>query len=505
MLRSIAAAFAAAMLAGAPLAAQEDAGNGAEETREPREWTNRGQVETREGRIRYTVRAGETFLRDEDGNPTASIFTTTYTRDGVDDPAERPVAFVFNGGPGSASLWLHMGVVGPRRLVLPSEPPGDDGAAPFDVRDNPESLIGIADLVFIDPVGTGWSRALGETDPAEEFWGVDEDAESIAEFIRIWLTENRRWASPKYLIGESYGTTRIGALMRQLEAGWNDVAINGVVLVSVVLDFKLDHTAPGNDVGYVGLMPSYAATAWYHEKVDRSAWGGDYDAFLEDARDFATDEYMPALLRGQDIDPDRRDAVIARLAEFTGLSETYIRRANMRVSLSNFRTELLRDEGLSVGRFDGRFTGVEPDAVSDSPEGDPSGYGIDGGYTAAMLDHFTREIGVDITEPYTTLGGVREWNWDAGPAGGDNSYVNVSIWLERAMRQNAELRVLATNGIYDMATPFFATEMTFNRPGYDPDRVNLTYYPAGHMMYLHQPSIEQLAQDIRDFVAEGER
>lgn len=498
MLKSLAAALSALVLT-APAWAQDEGSNGAD-IPEPRSWESSGQITAGGERIRYSVLAGETYLKDDEGTPTGSIFSTAYIKDGVTDPRTRPVAFVFNGGPGSASLWLHMGVIGPKRVVLPSEPPGDDGAAPFDLRDNPETLLDEADLVFIDPVGTGWSRALGDTDPAEEFWGVDEDAASIAEFIRRWLAENRRWNSPKYLIGESYGTTRIGALMRQLEAGWNDVSINGVALISVVLDFKLDHTAPGNDIGYIGLMPGYAATAWYHNRIDRSAWNGDYEAFLDDARAFATDAYLPALVRGATLAPEQEREVIARLSDFTGLSEDYLRRANMRVSLNDFRVELLRDQGLSVGRFDSRFTGIEPDAISDSPEGDPSGYGIDGAYTAAMLDYFTRDLGVDITDPYTTLGGVREWNWDAGPAGGDNSYVNVSPWLERAMRQNRDLRVLATNGIYDLATPFFATEMTFNRPGYDQDRVTLTYYPAGHMMYLHQPSIEQLGQDLRDFV-----
>ncbi len=263
----------------------------------------------------------------------------------------------------------------------------------------------------------------------------------------------------------------------------------------------MDHTAPGNDIGFVGLFPGYAAAGWYHETIDRSAWGGDYDAFLQDARDWAVDTYLPALVRGHSLPDADRAAVIERYSDFTGLSETYLDRADFRVTLSQFRTELLRDQGLSVGRFDARFTGVEPLGNADSPEGDPSGYGIDGAYTAAMLDHFTRTLGVDITDPYTTLGGVSEWNWDAGSAGGENSYVNVSPWLERAMRQNQDLRVLATNGIYDLATPFFATEMTFNRPGYyDQDRISLTYYPAGHMMYLHQPSIEQLARDVRDFI-----
>ncbi len=494
MLRTAFAALTAAgLLASASLADDH-------ETPEPRSWETRAQITADGERIRYRVIAGETFLRDDEGEPTAAIFSTTYLREGVEDPTTRPVAFIFNGGPGSASLWLHMGVFGPKRVVLPSDAE-DDGAAPFDIRENPESLIDESDMVFIDPVGTGWSRALGDTDPAEMFWGVDEDARSIAQFIRRWLAENRRWNSPKYLIGESYGTTRIGALMRQLEAGWNDVSINGVVLVSVVLDFSLDHTAPGNDIGHVGLFPGYAATGWYHQTVDRSAWNNDYDAFLQDARDFAVDDLLPALVRGHTLAEADRTAIIARYSALTGLSERFLDRSEFRVTLSQFRTEILRDRGVSVGRFDSRFTGVEPTGIADSPEGDPSGYGIDGAYTASMLDYFTRHLGVEITDPYTTLGGVRQWNWDAGPAGGENAYVNVSPWLERAMRQNQDLRVLATNGIYDLATPFFATEMTFQRPGYyDQDRITLTYYPAGHMMYLHQPSIEQLALDVRAFI-----
>ena len=498
MNRLSAALCAACLLIPSALAQEEGP---APEIPEPRVYESTGQVTADGERIRYRVVAGETYVENDEGEPAGAIFSTAYFREGVDDPSRRPVAFIFNGGPGSASLWLHMGMFGPKRVVLPSEPPGDDGAAPFNIADNPETLLDEADLVFIDPVGTGWSRALGDTDPTEAFWGVNEDAASIAQFIRRWLSENKRWNSPKYLIGESYGTLRIGALMRQLEAGWNDVAINGAVLISVVLDYRMDATNPGNDIGYIGLFPGYAAAGWYHETVDRSAWEGDYDAFLQDARDFASDELMPALIRGASLDEDRRERVVGRYAELTGLSEQYIDRSNLRVTLSRFRTELLRDRGLSVGRFDARFTGVEPDGEAAWPEGDPSGYGIDGAYTAAMLDYFTRDLGVEITDPYTTLGGVREWNFDAGrETGGENNYVNTSPWLERAMRQNRDLRVLAANGIYDLATPFHATEMTFNRPGYDQDRVTLTYYPAGHMMYLHQPSIEQLAEDVRDFV-----
>ena len=262
MIRTAAAALSAALMLASPLMAQDET----PDIPEPKRWESTGQITADGERIRYSVIAGETYLENDEGEPTGSIFSTTYLRDGVSDPRTRPVAFIFNGGPGSASLWLHMGMFGPQRVVLPSDA-RDDGAAPFDLRENPETLLDEADLVFIDPVGTGWSRALGDTDPAEEFWGVDEDAASVAAFIRKWLTEHQRWNSPKYLLGESYGTTRIGALMRQLEAGWNDVSINGVVLISVVLDFRLDATDPGNEIGYVGLIPGYAATAWHHREL----------------------------------------------------------------------------------------------------------------------------------------------------------------------------------------------------------------------------------------------
>lgn len=499
MIRFIAAGLAAFVLGVAGAAAQ--APDTASDPREPRVFESRGEVTANGQRIRYRAIAGETFLRDDSGKAIASIFSTSYIREGVSDPRTRPVAFIFNGGPGSASLWLHMGMFGPVHLVLPSEAE-DDGAAPYDLRANPHTLLDAADLVFIDPVGTGFSRALGDADPAQ-FWGVTEDARSLGQFIRVWLTENRRWNSPRYLMGESYGTTRIGALMNEMELGWNNVAFNGVVLISVVMEMA--NARPDNPLGLTGLLPGYAATAWYHNRVDRTAWSNDFNAFLRDARDFATDEFLPTLLRGQDVDDARYDATIVRMAELTGLSPDYLRAANLRVPLNRFRNEILRDRGVTVGRFDSRFAGPEPDALRENPEGDPSGYGIAAGYTAAMREHYTRNLGVTITDTYVTLGGVRNWNWNAGEAGGNNSYLNTSMWLERAMRQNSDLRVLATNGIYDLATPFFGTEMTFNQRTYDQSRVTLTYYEAGHMMYLHHPSIAQMARDVREFVAAGNR
>lgn len=471
---------------------------------EPRRYETTGTVTAGGRAVRYRAIAGETFLKDDKGEPRASIFSTAYIAEGFSDPTARPVAFIYNGGPGSASLWLHMGVFGPKRLRLPSDPE-DDGAAPYDIIANAESLLDVADLVFIDPVGTGWSRTLGDAEE-KEYWGVTEDAQSMREFIRRWLVENKRWNSPKYLIGESYGTTRSGALIDALERGWTDIAMNGIVLISSVLNFSLDATDQGNDVGYVGLLPSYAATAWYHGKVDRGAWDGDLERFLDEARAFAVDDYLPALLKGQLLGAETGRAVTARMAAFTGLSERYIERSHLRVPLRRFMRELLREDGLTVGRLDSRFTGVEADTVGEAPDADPSAYGIDGSYTAAMLDHFSRELGVDIMEPYVTLGRVRSWNWNArGEAGGENSYLNVAPYIERAMRQNKDLRVLAANGYYDLATPFFGTELTLAQPAFDRNRLTVTYYEAGHMMYIHQPSIEKLARDVRDFIRAGAR
>ncbi len=469
---------------------------------EPRRYEQSRSVRVGERDIAYRVIAGETVIKDKEGEPTAAIFATTYLADGFDDAKTRPVAFIFNGGPGSASLWLHLGAFGPQRVKLPgADGPGplDDGAAPFDLRENPHTILDVADLVFIDPVGTGFSRAVGEADAAD-FWGVTEDADSLREFIRRWLTEHKRWNSPKFLMGESYGTTRSAALINALEGGLTDIAINGVVLVSTVLAFGYDATDPGNDVGYIGLLPTYAATAWYHGKVDKAPHDNDLEAFLTSVRRFAIDEYMPALLHGQDLPAARRDEIAATLAGFIGLDADYLVRSHLRVPLRHFMRELRRDEGLSIGRLDSRFTGVEPDTIGENPEFDPSFYGIDAAYTGAMLDYFTRDIGVDFDDRYTTIGGVRDLNWATEDAGGELSYLNVAPYLAKAMRQNKDLRIMSANGYYDHATPFFGTELTFAQPGFDRERITMTYYEAGHMMYIHEPSLEALARDVRAFV-----
>ena len=491
MIRTLVATLSLAMISVGAIA--EEAGPIAE----ARSYETRSQVTVNGQRVRYTATAGETYLHDSDGNPTASIFATTYIADGTSDPRTRPVAFVFNGGPGSASLWLHLGVFGPQHLVLPDA--GDDGAAPYDIGENTRSILDVTDLVFIDPVGTGWSRPLGDHE-GSEFWGVNEDAASLDQFIRIWLSEHQRWNSPKYLLGESYGTTRVGALLNQLEGGYTDVAINGVVLISTVLDFRYNDTSDGNDVGYVALMPGYAAAAWHHNRIDRSAWNNDLETFLADARTFAIEDYMPALMYGVSLPAGRQAQIAGELSEFIGLPAVYLQRSNLRVPLSRFQRELLRDQGLSVGRFDARYTGVEIDGVGERPDADPSFYGIDGGYTAAMQDYFGRTLGVDLTRPYLTLGDVGDWNWDTGRMG-NNSYINTGPWIARAMRQNSDLQVLVAQGYYDLATPFMGAELMFNQPGFVQDRVHMRYYDGGHMVYLNDASLTALADDVRELIA----
>ncbi|MEL6257482.1 MAG: peptidase S10 [Pseudomonadota bacterium] len=449
--------------------------------------------------IAYTVIAGETYLvDDETDQPKASIFSTAYIKTNENDPRQRPVTFVFNGGPGSASLWLHMGAWGPKRIVTPSDATGA-GAPPYPVVDNAHSLLDVTDMVFIDPVGTGYSRALGEAE-AKDFYGVAEDAESIAAFIKHWLSENRRWNSPKFLAGESYGTTRAAAVTKEL-GGWDGVALNGVILVSAILDFQTARFGPGNDTAHLAFFPTMAATAWHHGKVDQSRWGGDLEAFADDARDFAADRLAPALIRGNTLLDGERRTIAAEMAAFLGVSADWILDTRLRVDPIRFRKELLRDEGFHVGRFDSRYKGVDPDEAGERPTDDPSGYGIASAYVAALNDYFTRDLGVDLTREYKVLtaGPISNWNWDINGQGWP-AYVNVAPWLGEGMRENKDFRVLLASGWYDLATPFFGAEMALQKNGMVPDRVEYTYYEAGHMMYLVEDEARQLSEDVRAFI-----
>ena len=324
----------------------------------------------------------------------------------------------------------------------------------------------------------------------------------MAEFIRVWITDNRRWNSPKFLAGESFGTTRASAVAGLLEGGPEGISLNGLVLVSQALDYTGSTPAHDNLIAFVTYLPTMAATAWYHDRVPNKP--ESLDAFLDDARSFAYDEYAPALLRGSSLDEATRRGVTERLAYFTGLSEQYVGRADLRILAPRFLKELLRDEGKAVGRIDARDTGDDIDDVAESPEGDPSGYGTDGAYTAALNHYMAAELGVEMDRRYKVSGRVgREWKWRTVPEGSyyEPAYVNVARQLARAMRRNDRVRVLVQSGYYDFATPFFDAELTFARHGIVMDRVEMTYYEAGHMMYLHDPSREKFLQDVRSFDA----
>ncbi len=443
-------------------------------------------------RITYTATVEEQVLKDDKGTPKAAIVTTSYVAE-PRDPS-RPVTFLFNGGPGSASLWLQLGAFGPKRVDIPGDAT-DDGAPPYPILDNPDALLDVTDLVFIDPVGTGFSRAIGDTDPAD-YWGVTKDAKSVAAVIRQWLADNGRWNSPKFLGGESYGTTRSAAVVNELEGSYNDVALNGVILISTVLDFGAGAETEGAELGYITTLPSMAVTALYHGKAE----GASPEAIAEEAREFAIGPYAAFLLKGQRAGAEERASVRRELARLTGLSEEYLERADLRVTSGRFYKELLRDRGLTVGRLDSRYTGRDYDNAGETPDNDPSFYGIDAGYTAAANAYFRDTIGYKTDLDYVTIGGVRDWDWKLAGGRDTNAYLNVTPYLGRALRENSGMRIFVGQGWYDFATPFFAAEYALTRTGIPQDRIVYEYYGSGHMMYIRQQDRAKLSADVRDFI-----
>ncbi len=444
-------------------------------------------------RMNYVATAGETYLKAEDGTPRASITSYSYVKE-PRDPS-RPVTFLFNGGPGSGSVWLHMGAFGPKRVAIPSNA-RDDGAPPYPLVDNPDSLLDVTDIVFIDPVGTGFSHALGKTDP-KEFWGITKDAQSVAEFIRIWLNQNGRWNSPKFLGGESYGTSRSAAVLNQLEGQYNDVALNGVILISTVLDFAAGADTPGNEMTFMLNLPSMAVTALFHGKTQ---YAGTPEQFAEEARRWASGPYIAALLKGVALPAEERAAVRRDLARFTGLSETYLEQADLRVEPGRFYKELLRDRGLTVGRLDSRYTGKDFDSAGETPDDDPSFYGIDGGYTAAINAYVRESLNFQTDRRYVTIGSVQPWDWRLGGGRDSDVYVNVAPYIGTALRKNSGLRIFVGQGWYDFATPFYAAEYSLSRTGFLKDRIQYHYYDAGHMMYVRDEDRAKLTRDIRGFI-----
>jgi len=451
--------------------------------------------------IEYTATAGETYVRDNDGEPKASIFTFAYIKKNVGENEVRPVTFVWNGGPGSASLWLHMGTFGPKRVSVPSEA-GHAGAPPYAIVDATETILDVTDLVFVDPVGTGFSRALGDHE-SKEFWGLNEDAQSMAEFIRTWVTENGRWNSPRFLLGESYGSTRAATVAKIME-GDMMMSLNGIIFVSQALDYQ--GSTPyirDNIVAHITYLPTMSAAAWYHNKV--SPRPESLESFLSDSRAFATDELLPALFKGNSLDARARARVSERLAYFTGLSIEYVERANLRVQGRRFAKELLREEGLAIGLLDARYTTDEIDDLNADPAGDAAGHAISSAFKSALMESMHNDLGVAWDRLYLAPGDDeigKQWRYRTVPDGQsyEPMFVNTARDLATALRSNPSLKVLVSSGYYDLVTPFFDAEFTLNRHDILADQIIYKYYGGGHMMYVNEPSRTQLLDDVREFV-----
>ena len=446
-------------------------------------------------KIDYTATAGTLILTDEEKDQKASVFYISYRRKGKADPGSRPVTFSFNGGPGSSSVWLHLGLLGPRRVLL--EEDGTATPPPYRLIENSYSVLDVTDLVFIDPVTTGFSRvAPGEE--AEQFHGVDKDIRWVGEFIRLYLSRKGRWSSPKFLIGESYGTTRAAGLSRHLQER-RGIFFNGVMLISSILNFQTTDFAPGNDLPCALFLPSYTATAWYHGMLG-DQYRDDLSGALSDAEDFALNEYNNVLTLGDRVQRERYQDTARRLSELTGLTTEYIMQTDLRINIRRFARELLRRRRLTVGRLDSRFTGRDTDAAGERPEYDPSYSNIYGPFSAAMKDYVRRELGFECDLPYEILTG-RVHPWDFGRY--RNRYVDVAESLRSAMNRNHSMGIYIACGYYDLATPYLAAEYTVDHMGLEGglrDNITISHFRAGHMMYIHRGSLERLSSELRDFV-----
>jgi carboxypeptidase C (cathepsin A) len=446
--------------------------------------------------LKYTATAGTLVVRDDAGHPYGSFFYVAYTEDGVQDEKTRPITFLYNGGPGSATLWLHMGSVGPVRVETDS--PKATGPAPYRIVDNQSTLLDKTDLVFIDAVGTGYSKPIGKA-TEKDFAGTDEDVRSFDRFIARYITVNDRWNSPKFLMGESYGTTRSAALVDALQG--DGITCNGVILVSSILNYGVH--IPGYDELFIGNLPSYAAIAYYHNKLAQKP--ADLKAFLQEVRAFARGPYAAALAQGDNLSAQEADAIAAKVSTYTGLSVQYIKEANLRIAPARFRKELLRDDDEILGRYDARFEGTDVDAAGETPGYDPSDTGIAGAFVAAFHDYLSRELKYESQETYlpTSRDVIRSWNWKHhAPNGGELELPYVAGDLADAMRKDPKLKVFSANGLFDLATPFFITEFDLGHMNLDPKlrgNVQFGYYPAGHMIYLNPEALKELRSDLEGF------
>lgn len=460
--------------------------------------------------IPYTATVGELTVLKSDEKPGAAMFFAAYTRDDAKDKATRPVTFLFNGGPGSSTLWLHLGGLGPKRVVMDDN--GHPSKAPYGLTDSDCSLLDVTDMVFIDAVSTGYSRPLpGEK--GEQFHGILEDANAFAEFIRVYLGRFDRWSSPKFLLGESYGTTRAAALSGVLQGNTYGIYLNGIVLLSTVLDFST--LSFNNDLTYEVYLPHYAATAWYHKTLPAENEAKPLPQLVQEAREFAFSDYAQILLQGNLADPKKYDEVARRLSGFIGLPVDYLKQTNLKVNHQAFMTELLKSRHLMVGRIDSRITGPAPEAGNGffMFGSDPSTAMMTGAFATMLNNYVSGELNYKKEIPYAVYGNVYPWNYSMRPSfmgislpggGGGEDSVNVATTLRDSMADNPDLKVFCCNGYFDGATPFLGTEYTFAHIGMNgefKDRVKMGYYEAGHMMYIHKPSLKKLKADLAAFYA----
>ena len=480
----------------APKPAPEKAAEKPSEKEEPPVVTHH-EIRVNGKGLKYTATAGMMPIRDAKGETEAHMFFMAYTLDGLSDTGRRPLMFSFNGGPGSASVWLHLGALGPRRVVM--QPDGQMPAPPFHLVDNEYTWLDETDLVFIDPVGTGYSRAT-KPELNKNFWNLRGDIRSVGEFIRMYLTRNERWTSPLFLVGESYGTTRAAGLSGYLiDRG---VAFNGIVLVSSILNFQTADFAKGNDLPYILYLPTYTATAWYHHKLAPDLQR-DLQKTLKEVAAWAETSYAEALAKGDRLASAERQTVIDRLARYTGLDKRYIDYSNLRVPIFYFTKELLRDQKRTVGRIDSRFKGIDESAATDHPEYDPSLSAIRPPYTSTFNNYVRGELGYKTDLEYYILGEGITSPWEWGPSSSREGFPDTSDDLRSALSKNSFMKLFVASGYFDLATPYFATEYTLTHMGLDPKlrgNIHTAEYDSGHMVYIDLKSLEKLKGDVAGFL-----